>query len=251
MANTRTLINKVLRGIRQFGLLIDSSTTAITDEYLQMVLQFLNEAKEEIEESGWPWQALRKTVTVTLAAAQVEYTITIAGDADVDTTDRSRLLYENVNSGGRTEAFYNSVESRIQVFDVTTSTEYRLREVTQEQMERWHFTDNNETDRPHYITFYSDGASLKAKVYPIPDAAYTLKCRIYIPEAELTAADITTSVSIPERAVWLKALYKANEERGSELGKPGSTLEKAYMDAQVVATGKEMTTADYTVHLER
>ena len=69
MATTRVLMNKVLRGIRQFSLIIGSSTTSTTDDYLLMILQFVNEAKEEIEEAGWPWQALRKTVTVTIAAS--------------------------------------------------------------------------------------------------------------------------------------------------------------------------------------
>ena len=46
---TRELINKVLRGLRQFGLIIPSSTTSTTDDYLLMILQFVNEAKEEVE----------------------------------------------------------------------------------------------------------------------------------------------------------------------------------------------------------
>lgn len=245
---TRELINKVLRGLRQFGLLIDSGTTAVTDDYLLMILQFINEAKEEIEESGWPWQALRQTVTVTLASGQVQYDILSTGEADVDTNDRSRLLYENEEGD---ENFRQSTSALPQVFDVTTSSEHRLVEWTQEKMERQHFTDEDETGEPYAFAIWSDGDSIKMKVHPTPDGTYTLKMRFFIPQDELSDSDITTTLLIPSRPVWLKALFKANQERGDELGRPGSQLETAYMDAQGAATGKEMTPRDSTVHLER
>jgi hypothetical protein len=248
MANTRDAINKVLRGIRQFGLIVGSGTSSTTDDYLLMVLQFVNEAKEEIEECGWPWQALRQTVTVTLASAQVQYDLLSASEADVDTNDRTRLLYENRSSGG--ETFYVSNSALPQVWDVTTSSEYRLTEVTQEKMERLHLTDNDETGRPTHFSVWNDGNSMKMKVHPTPDATYTLKMRLYIPEAELTSTDLTTTINTPFRAVWMKALFKANEERGSELGRPGSSLYLAMLDAQGAAVGKEMTPADQTVHLD-
>lgn len=251
MANTRDLTNKVLRGLRQFGLIIGSATSSTTDDYLLMILQFVNEAKEEIEEAGWPWQALRQTVTVTLASGTAEYDIETAGQADVDTNDRSRLLYENVTSNGTTENFRMSDGALPQVFNTTSSDEYRLSEYTQERMERLHFTDDGETGEPEYFSIYSDGDSLKMKVWPTPDATYTLKMRLYIPQAELANTDLTTTLSIPQRPVWMKALLKANQERGEELGKPGSTLDLAYRDAHGAATGKEMTPADQTVFLSR
>jgi hypothetical protein len=246
---TLQLLNKVLRGLRQFDILIASGDTSTTDDYILMILQFLNEAKEEIEEAGWPWQALRTTMTVTLASGTSDYTLTSAGDADVDTTDRTRLLYENVNTGS--ESFYNGHSSQPQVFDVTTSSENRLNEVTIEKMERWHLTDDDETGQPTDFAIYAAAGNLKMKVYPTPAQAYTLKVRIYNPQAELTSTDITTVLSIPSRPVWTKALFKANEERGSELGKPGSSLWVTYQDAHGAATAGEMTPADETVYLDR
>lgn len=251
MATTRDLINNVLRGLRQFGLLIDSGDTSTTDNYVRMILQLVNEAKEEIEETGWPWQALRQTVTVTLASSQVQYDILSTGEADVDTNDRTRLLYENTNDGGTSEGFRMGSSARPQVFNTTTSEEYRLYEVTQEKMERWHFTDDNETGKPTHFAIWSDGDSIKMKVYPTPDATYTLKMRLYIPQAELADDSLGTTLSIPARPVWTKALWKANQERGDELGAEGSTLHQAYMDAHGAAVGKEMTPADSTVYLER
>lgn len=250
MATTRDLVNNVLRGLRQFGLLIDSGDESTSDDYVLMILQLVNNAKEEIEETGWPWQALRQTVTVTLVASQVQYDILSTGEADVDTNDRSRLLYETVNESGRSEGFRAGSSSRPQVFDVT-SAEYRLNEWTQEKMERVHFTDDNETGQPTHFSIWSDGDSLKMKVYPTPSETRTLKLRLYIPQAELASDALSTTLSIPARPVWTKALWKANQERGDELGAEGSTLHMAYLDAHGAAVGKEMTPADSTVYLER
>jgi hypothetical protein len=160
-------------------------------------------------------------------------------------------LYENRNQFGSSERFYNSMSSIPQVWDVTTSDEFRVREVTQEHMERLHLTDNDETGKPERFAVYSDGDSIRMKVWPIPDKTYTIKARFYIPQAELTSTDTTTTLSIPQRPVYLKALLKANAERGDELGAPNSVLERAYLDAHGAATGKEMTPSDQTVGLER
>ena len=249
MSNTRDLLNKVLRGLRQFDLIITGTST--TDTYILMLLQFVNEAKEEIEESGWAWQALRQTITLTLSSATSVYAITAAGPADIDTNDRSRLLYENVSSQGASEGFYNSATSAPMVFDVTTGTEVRLQERTQEFIERLHFTDNDETGKPVYFTLYSDGASLIMRVWPTSDGTYTLKLRIFDPQDELSSSTLTTTLSLPFRPVWTRALFKANEERGSELGKQGSSLYLAMLDSHGVAVAKEQTPADQTVHLER
>ena len=251
MATTRDLVNNVLRGIRQFSLIINSGTTEITDDYLLMILQFVNEAKEEIEEAGWSWHALRKTVTLTLSAGTLEYDLEIAGQADVDTNDRTRLLYENVSQFGRAEGFYNSNSSLPLVFDVTDSAEARLTEATQEQIERMHFQDNDETGNPQLFSFYTDGDSMKMKVWPTPSATRTIKLRLYIPQAELAGSDITTVLKIPHRPVWTLALFKANQERGDELGRDNSSSQRAALDAHGAATGREMTPADQTVFLER
>lgn len=254
MANTRTLMNKVLRGIRQFGLIIPDATTSTTDDYLLMILQFVNEAKEEIEEAGHAWMALRKTVTLTLAASTVEYDLTIAGSADVDTTERTRLLYVNVRGEYpySNEGFFTSTNSVPQVYDVTDSDEFRLDEWTQEKMERAHFLDNDETDaQVTAFALYSDGDSLKIKVWPTPTGARTLKLRMYVPQAELSSTDLTTTLTIPARQTWLFALFKANQERGDELGKEGSVLHTAYLNAHGSAVSREQTPEDITIGLDR
>lgn len=247
MATLRTLLNNVLRGLRQFSL-IDTSETTTTDEYKLFIIQLINEAKEEIEECGWPWYPLRSTVTITLSSGTAEYDISTGGAADTDTNDRSYLLYENLRT--HQEGANNSDYSAPQMFNVTNSDEYRLTEHTQERMERIHLTDSDETGKPTEFAIWNDGDTLRMKVWPTPDATYTLKARIYIPQAELSGTALTTTLSIPARPVWMRALFKANEERGSELGRPGSSLYMAAQDALGSATGIEMRRADETVHFE-
>ena len=248
--NGQQLIDKVLQGLRQYDLLLGSGTTSTTDNYILMILQFVNEAKEEIEECGWPWQALRNTVTLTLSASTVSYALTAAGPADTDTNDRSRLLYESVVASGH-EGFRDFEDDLPQVFDVTTSAEVRLTEVPLETMERWHLTDSDETGSPTYFAIWSDGTNLNLKVWPIPDATYTLKLRIFIPQSEVASDGLDTTVKAPGRPIWTRALVKANAERGEELSRPGGDLDRAAMDALGTAAGKEQTQTDQTVHLVR
>ena len=243
--NTRELINKVLVGLRQDQ--IGSSQTTTTDAYELLLLQFVNEAKEEIEES-WDWQALRSTVTVTLAASTVEYTLTSAGDADTDTTERTQLLYEKGATGS--ESTSHTFGSRPQCFDVTSAAERRLTRIAPEKMERMHLTDSDETNEPMYFSLTTDGTSLKMKVWPTPDDTYTIKLRLYIPQAELADSDLTTELTIPDRPVWTKALWKANEERGSELARPGGSNDRAATDALSAAIAREQTVTDRTSYPE-
>ena len=251
---TRGLLNKVLRGLRQFSLIIGDATTTVSDHYLLMLLQFVNEAKEEVEEVGWPWMALRQTVTVTLSNGVAAYDLVLGeeedGPADVDTNDRSQLLYEQVTVDGGSESFRNSDGSLPQVWDVTSSTESRLMETTQEQMERWHMTDNAETGAPIYFAVWHATANLKLKIWPTPNGTYTLKMRLFIPQAELASDDLDTILSIPSRPIYLKALLKANAERGEELSAPNGALARDFTDALANATGREMTKQDSTVYLE-
>jgi len=136
------------------------------------------------------------------------------------------------------------------VFDVTDANESRLTETTLEWIERQHFTDNDETGDPERFALYASGGVLKMKIYPTPSEARTIKVRLVIPQEELSSTDLTTVLTIPSRAVWTKALFKANEERGSELGRPGSSLFESYREALYAAKSREMTDLDLTSFAE-
>lgn len=248
MATTQTLLNQVLRGLRQFALLIDSATTTITDDYLLLILQFLNEAKAEVEENGWAWQALRQNVVITLSAATSEYTLTTSGAADVDTNDRTRLLYFRADYS---EGFRVGSASLPQMFDVT-NTPTRLRQIAQEEMAHMHMTDSAETGPPVYFALWHSSDAVKFQVWPTPAQTYTLNARFYIPQADLESTAIdTTELTIPSRPVYTLALWKANQERGTELGKEDSSLHITFKDSLGAAVAAEMSPSDETVYLDR
>lgn len=238
------LLNNVLRGLRRDVVTASSTTNA----YHMLLLQYLNSAKEEYEDT-WDWHALRRTVTVTISSGTSEYALTEAGPADVDVTPRSRLLYEkDVLIGGEPGTIESSTYSPgalPQVFDVTDSSEYRLNEISPEKMERLHFTDNDETNKPSDFALYRDASNLIMKVWPTPNGTRTFKMRFVIPQSVIPSTAMTGyTLKIDPRTVWTKALHNACAERGEDVGRPLATLEREAMDALFLALDREKLNSD-------
>lgn len=247
MATARDLLNNVLRGLRRDIV----TTTSTTNSYNLLLLQFLNVAKERMEEQ-WDWHALRTTVTLTVSAGTTEYALTVAGPADVDVGDRARLLYERPSRtsdeyGATTETSDRVAGSLPQVFDVTDGTEHRLIEISPEQMERLHFTDNDEQNVPTHFSLTRDADNMIAKLYPTPSGARTIKMRFVIPQAEIPSSSMTSyTLSIPSRPCWLSALIMALEERGEEAGRAPQSIDREYQDALYLALDRERLDSDNT-----
>jgi hypothetical protein len=250
MAVTRDLLNKVLVGLRKDE--IAAATTAVTSTYHKLLLQLINTAKENIEDA-WDWHTLKTTVTVTGVGGQAAYTLLAANEADVNVGERSRLLYQRrgQQSGWIPETSVYYTGNLPQVYDTTDSAEFRLWEVTQEEMERLHFTDDDQTvSKPDRFALYRDEDNVFFKVWPTPTGIRTWKLRFVIPQAELTAADITTTLSLPAFPVWTRALTLANAERGEELGAPTSVLGLSADDALHDAIARERTDEEATSYPE-
>lgn len=248
MATAQDLLNNVLRGLRRDVI----TATSTTNSYHLLLLQFLNLAKDRIEEQ-WDWHALRTTVTLTLAASTTSYSLTGTGASDTAVSDRSRLLYERparyaYESGGASMETTDRIAGSVpQVFDVTDAAESRLDEISPEQMERLHFTDNNETNLPSYFSLSRSAGVITVRIWPTPSAIRTLKMRFVIPQAVIPSTAMTGyTLSIPDRAVWLSALMKATEERGEEAGRPLATIERDYNDALYMALDRERLDSDDT-----
>ena len=241
------LLNKVRRGLRRD---VETSTST-TNSYNLLLLQFLNSAKEELEDT-WDWHALRQTVTLTVSAGTSDYALTAAGPADVDVTPRSRLLYEKPQIGGYTDEFQLETSTRMygslpQVFDVTDSTEYRLTELSPEQIERLHFTDSDETAQSTHFALYRDQDSLRLKLWPTPSGTRTWKLRFLIPQTDIPSTGMSSyQLNIDDRSVWTKALHVAAQERGEDVGRPLSALEREAQDALFLALDREKLNSDLT-----
>lgn len=248
MATAQDLLNNVLRGLRR-DIITAASTT---NSYHLLLLLYLNLTKDRIEEQ-WDWDALRTTTTVTLSVGTTSYTLNGSGASDTATSDRSRLLYErptlfSEESGGASMETTDRVAgSSPQVFDVTDASEFRLDEISPEQMERLHFTDNNEQNIPTCFSLSKSGGFVTMRVWPTPSGTRTIKARFVIPQAVIPSTGMTTyTLSIPDRAVWLGALMKATEERGEEAGRSLQTIERDYQDALYMALDRERLDSDNT-----
>ncbi len=223
MATTRDLLNEVLVGLRKDE--IGSGVNAVTSAYHKLLLQFINTAKEEVEEA-WDWQVLRKTITVTGVAAQAAYTMDSAGAGDIDLNPRSKLLYEKTSPGGIiTENTRYSAGDRPQMWDTTATTtpRYRMRELAFEHLQRLAITDDDTTaEQPLWFALTRDPDDLIIHIQQPPTGVRQWMGRFLAPQDKLTATDITTILDVPQRPVWILALAKANLERGEEIGRPGT-----------------------------
>lgn len=181
------LINKVLRGLRE-PTVADLSAT-----YTLHIGQLVNEVKEEIEDMG-PWYALRTTVNKTLTPSTNNVALT------TETNERSYLLY---------------TKGMPMAFVVTVDEERRLDVVELGELEAIRALDPDaQEDVPYAVAFAKSNDGLTAHFFPTPDAAYDVRFIMCVPQDELSAAG--TTITIPSRPVWQKALVLAMDERGEE-----------------------------------
>ena len=185
------LVNKVLRGLRE------AQVADIVGTYPLMVVQFVNEAKENIEDIG-PWLALRTTVNDTLT--QDVSSLDLTGS----TNERSYLLF---------------TKNLPMAFITTANEEHRLSVVEKGEIDALNALDPDAQHAvPYAVAFARSNTGLTAHFFPTPDAAYTVRFVFVVPQDELDEA--TDEISIPGDPVWREALVLAMEERGEEFAGP-------------------------------
>jgi hypothetical protein len=228
------LLNKLLVGLRRDTI----STTSTANSYHRLLIQFLNTIKTKYEKR-WPWLALRQTVTLTLVQGQTSYTLTGVGGAhaDIAVPHDAQLLYEKPVSH-YAEAMVeitNSFEgSQPQVIDTTDNVQYRLGEITYEQMQYLQLTATpaGQQMNPDRFALTRDANNVTIQFWPIPAAARTIKLRFVIPQADIPTTGMDTyTLTMPPTPVWTAALVRAMRERGDASGNP-EQLADAVMDAE-------------------
>ena len=191
----RTIINKVLRRLREetitaewIGALPDSDA----DDYQKLIGDFVNEAKQIVEDA-WSWSFLRSLQTVTTSAGTATYAIPSA-------TNRSTVL---------------------QVIDDTN--DYVIPQMSDADF--YNFTYVGTTQNGNALYYRLNGNNIS--FYPTPDAAYSIRVHMVLPQDDLTEA--TTTLTIPEQPVILGAYALALAERGED-GGTGPTLASSRFD---------------------
>lgn len=211
------IVNNVLRRLREREVATVSETS-----YSRLIGDFVNDAKEEIENS-WDWSHLRTTITATTTANIFAYVLTTSG---------TRLKTLNV---------------------VNDTSNYFMEYMTAEDMtEKYLNMDNVQSGEPRYYSF--NGVDINgdtiAEVYPKPDGVYNLRFNLVVrPEPVTNDTDV---IYAPHRPVLHLAYAKAVEERGEDGGVAGisayRTAERTLSDAIALdATKHPEETIWYTV----
>ena len=196
----RTIINKVLRRLREdtvaadwIGDLADSDA----DDYQKLIGDFVNEAKQIVEDA-WSGSFLRSLQTITTSASTATYAIPSA-------TNRTTIL---------------------QVID--DSNDFVIPQMSDADFYNFTFVGTTQNGSPLFYRLNGTDISF----YPTPDAAYTIKVHMVLPQDDLTEA--TTTLTVPEQPVVLGAYSLALAERGEDGGTTasiaGGRFEKALAD---------------------
>jgi len=186
------LVNDVLVRLREPVVTTFNETT-----YSTLIGKFVNDAKRQIEDS-FAWNVLVQTITVTTVANTSSYSLTGAGQKFqvLDAINTTSVL-------GMTNIDFVTMNRNINFLPAGTSA-------------------------PTDYAFNGVDASYDTKVtlYPVPDAVYTVKFSLAVPQATL-AADATV-VLVSDVLVSQNAFSRALVERGEDGGLSSSEAYNLY-----------------------
>jgi hypothetical protein len=192
------IVNKVLKKLRE-----DTVTSVDYNDYSSLIGEFVNDAKKEIE-NAWDWSALLTVYPVTSTGTYV-YILT-------GSTDESRMAYDQY--------------TRPMAYDVTTNEEFQLNEVEMDVVTSQLLlspTTISTNNKPCNFALLNNGSHIIAQFDGDPYVGRNYKFYMYTPQDDLD--DDTDTLTIPWRPVYHQALVYALDERGEEIGEPGSTAE--------------------------
>lgn len=182
--NYLAIVNKVLIRLRE------PEVTSVQDNpYSKLIGEFVNVVKREVEDAH-NWSVLRADLTFNTVASTSSYSLP-------NSTIRTRFLdVENNTSANKYEMFYQ----------------------TREWFDRAFRTDAPTTSEPyHYnISGVDSNGQLTVKVFPIPDAGYTLNFSVVNPQVDLQ--NDNDILSVPYQVVIEGVLSRAISERGDDGG---------------------------------
>jgi|DEB0MinimDraft_10_1074344.scaffolds.fasta_scaffold159548_1 hypothetical protein len=176
------LVNNVLKRLREAEV-----TTVTQNTYSAMIGEFVNDAKEFVEDA-WDWSALRTTIVVSTTADDYSYSLTGSGIKD--------KLLDAVND----------------------TSNLRMIQDSKARFNERQYISTSATGAPLYFTFTGvDGNDDRTiDVYPTPNGVYSLRFDMTVREAKLSE-DVTDSVLPPSPIIHL-ATAMAVRERGETGG---------------------------------
>ena len=195
MATYLETVNNVLRRLREPTVSSVSETL-----YSSMVGVMVNDAKREVEDAH-DWNALSDTLTAQTTASVFNYVLEGAG-------------------------------TRFRVIDVLNDTsDVEVRYAPTKWMNKQFLLSNTQQGAPLYYNFngVDSNNDTQVDIYPIPDAVYTLRFNLIIPQVELSSDN--TIIKVPSHLVAMLAYAKAIAERGEDGGNLSSEAYALYKSA--------------------
>ena len=184
MATTTYLqaVNSVLRRLRE----TEVSTVQETS-YSKMIGELVNDSKSSVE-AAFGWNALSDTLTADTTADIFSYVLTGSG-----------VRFKVIDA-------YNDSQNFFMNLAPTSWMTQQFMQTSPQRGSPTHYNFNGQD---------SNGDTL-VDVFPIPDAAYTLRFNVILPQAPLSADD--DIIKVPGDVVILQAFARALVERGEDGG---------------------------------
>jgi len=208
MATLLGLVNSIQRKLRE-----DATASVSTNTYSQLLGEFINEAKREVEDF-WDWLHLRTTITITTVASTFKYTLTTMGD-------RGRILPDTLNGPPYVDVWNNT-------------DDYALRLAPSSQWMTAQKLNASTNGPPLWFDINGQsGGDPQVDLHPTPGAVYLINFNICLPQADFivsTTANDTTELTVPDAPVVLRATALAKEERGEDPLKYQDQYETALFD---------------------
>lgn len=193
------MVNKILLRLRE-----NSVTTVNENDYGQLIAQFINDAKADLEDLNHTWSCYETEVDVSILDDGTRiYTLP-------ETNDRSFLLRQ-----------YK--EDRLPMaYDITAGEMIRLCDVPLKELRRVRaLNDDLQSGRPQTFAIQADNATdagYQIQLLWGSDTARTWRMYWHIPQDDLAvdATDDNTQIILPQRPVELRAYAYAVMEREIE-----------------------------------
>lgn len=191
------MVNRMLLRLRE-----DQVTTVIDSEYAQLLAQFINDAKADLEDLNHTWSAYETEMDVTIDAIGTRsYDLPL-------TNDRSFLLRSYMDD--RIPAAYDVTAGEVgQLFDCPLKVLNREYNLTNTVVD---------VEVPKVFAIEADndlGDGWKLKVLWGSTTERNWKLYWYVPQADfaLDGSDDNTQILLPNRPIEAQAMYYAKAER--------------------------------------
>ena len=200
------LVNNVLKRLRE-----RTVSTVEENTYSTLISMFINDAKQEVEQS-WDWSALRTTLTATTTAGAFAYELTGAGD--------NMKMLDVVNDTSNAFMTYK----------------------TASDFNNYYLNSNPTQGSPRYYSFngIDNNGDTIVEIFPPPDGTYLIRFNLINRQDDLVTD--TDVLLCPSKPVEMLAYAKAVEERGEDGGVAGvsayRTAERALSDAIALDAAK-------------